>query len=135
MVIKVPFREQKLKFCKIFLLKNGLKIERSDSGHRRTLHAHGDRNTWRKESTGGDGGRLFPCLAKGGVSWGSERLLEFGRLFEEIRWFVVGGFASVFSPGTNDHFQEHGLPPFYGYSGAWVDIMLNCIFGLSWVRI
>ena len=102
----------KTKVCKIFILKNGLKIEWTDSGRRRTLHAHGDRNTWRKESRGGNGVRLFACLAKGGVSWGRERLLELERLFEEIRWFVVGWFASFFSPRTNGHFQYHGLLPF-----------------------
>ena len=66
MLIKVPFKELKLKFCKIFILKNGLKIERTDNGRRRTLRSHGDRNTWRKDPRGGDGVRLFACLAKGG---------------------------------------------------------------------
>jgi len=64
-VIKAPFRELKLKFCKIFILKNRLKIGRTDNDHRRTEHAHGDRNTWRKDSRGGDGVGLFVCLAKG----------------------------------------------------------------------
>ena len=45
----------KTKVCKIFILKNGLKIERTDNGRRCTLHAHGDRNTWRKDSRGGTG--------------------------------------------------------------------------------
>ena len=56
----------KTKVCKIFILKNGLKIERTDNGRRLTLHAHGDRNTWRKDSRGGEEGRLFACLPKGG---------------------------------------------------------------------
>ena len=51
----------KTKVCKIFILKNGLKIERTDNGRRLTLHAHGDRNTWRKDSRGGEGVRLFAC--------------------------------------------------------------------------
>ena len=62
----------KTKVCKIFILKNGLKIERTDNGRRRTLHAHGDRNTWRKDSRGGNGGPFICLLSEGRGSFGVE---------------------------------------------------------------
>lgn len=95
----------KTKVCKILILKNGLKIERTDNGRRRTLHAHGDKYVEKRLKRRERGSVYLLVKRREGIVWGRERLLELERLFEEIRWSEVGGLASVFSPGTNGHFK------------------------------